>query len=60
MVSKAADRAVWEDLKDIRPPMYDGNPIYLDRFLEKLDNWGMTVTADMDPAAGEKYVFKQF
>ena len=26
MVSKAADAAVWEDLKDIKPPMYDGNP----------------------------------
>ena len=27
MVSKAADAAVWEDLKDIKPPMYDGNPL---------------------------------
>ena len=44
MVSKAADAAVWEDLKDIKPPMYDGNPLNLDRFLEKLDDWGMTVT----------------
>ena len=35
MVSKAADAAVWEDLKDIKPPMYDGNPLNLDRFLEK-------------------------
>ena len=26
MVSKAADAAVWENLKDIKPPMYDGNP----------------------------------
>ena len=26
MVSNAADAAVWEDLKDIKPPMYDGNP----------------------------------
>ena len=26
MVSKAADAAVWEDLKDIRPPVYDGTP----------------------------------
>ena len=32
MVSKAADAAVWEDLKDIKPPMYDGNPLNLDRF----------------------------
>ena len=40
MVSKAADAAVWEDLKDIKPPMYDGNPLNLDRFLEKLDDWG--------------------
>ena len=24
MVSKAADAAVWEDLKDNSPPMYDG------------------------------------
>ena len=60
MVPKAADAAVWEDLKDIKPPMYDGNPLNLDRFLEKLDDWGMTVTEDMDPAEAEKYVFKRF
>ena len=60
MVSKAADAAVWEDLKDIKPPMYDGNPLNLDRFLEKLDNWGLTVTEDMDPADAEKYVFRRF
>ena len=60
MVSKAADAAVWEDLKGIKPPTYDGNPLNLDRFLEKLDNWGMTVTEDMDPAEAEKYVFKPF
>ena len=40
MVSKAADAAVWEDLKDIKPPMYDGNPLNLDRFSEKLDELG--------------------
>ena len=60
MVSKAADAAVWEDLKDIKPPTYDGSPLNLDRFLEKLDEWGMTVTEDMDPAEAEKYVFKRF
>ena len=60
MVSKAADAAVWEDLKDIKPPMYDGNPLNLDRFLEKLDDWGVTVTEDMDPADAEKYVFIRF
>ena len=60
MVSKAADAAVWEDLKDIKPPTYDGNPLNLDRFLEKLDDWGMTVTGDMDPAEAEKYVFQRF
>ena len=60
MVSKAADAAVWEDLKDIEPPMYDGNPLNLDRFLEKLDDWGVTVTEDMDPADAEKYVFRRF
>ena len=49
MVSKAADAAVWEDLKDIKPPMYDGNPLNLDRFLEKLDDSGVTVTEDMHP-----------
>ena len=38
MVSKAADAAVWEDLKDIKPPTYDGNRLNLDRFLEKLDD----------------------
>ena len=26
MVSKAADAAVWEDLKDIKPPTYDWQP----------------------------------
>ena len=60
MVSKAADSALWEDLKDIKPPTYDGNPLNLDRFLEKLDDWRMTVTEDMDPAEAEKYVFKRF
>ena len=60
MVSKAADAAVWEDLKDIKPPMYDGNPLNLDSFLEKLDDWGVTVTEDMDPADAERYVFKRF
>ena len=60
MVSKAADAAVWEDLKDIKPPMYDGNHLNLDRFLEKLDDWGVTVTEDMDPADAERYVFKRF
>ena len=60
MVSKAADAAVWEDLKDIKPPTYKGNPLQVDRFIEKLDDWGMTVTEDMDPAEAEKYVFKRF
>ena len=60
MVSKAAAAAMWEDLKDIKPPTYDGNPLNLDRFLEKLEDWGMTVTEDMDPAEAEKYVFKRF
>ena len=60
MVSKAADAAVWEDLKDIKSPTYDGNPLNLDCYLQKLDDWGMTVTEDMDPAEAEKYVFKRF
>ena len=60
MVSKDADAAVWEDLKDIKPPMYDGNPLNLDRFLEKLDDWGVTVTEDMHPADADKYVFRRF
>ena len=60
MVSKAADAAVWEDPKDIKPSTYDGNPLNLDRFLEKVDDWGMTVTEGMDPAEAEKYVFKRF
>ena len=60
MVSKAADAALWEDLKDIKPPTYDGNPLNLDKFLEKPDDWAMTVTEDMDPAEAEKYVFKRF
>ena len=49
-----------KDLKDIKPPMYDGNPLNLDRFLEKLDDWRMTVTEDMHPADAEKYVFRRF
>ena len=60
MVSKAADAAVWEDLKHIKPPMYDGNPLNLDHFLEKLVVWGVTVTEDMDPTDAERYVFKRF
>ena len=60
MVSKAADAAVWEDLKDIKPPMYDGNPLNLDRFLEKLDDSGVTVTEDLPPADAERYVFRRF
>ena len=60
MVSKSADAAVWEDLKVIKPPMYDGDPLNLDRFLEKLDDWVLTVTEDIDPADAERYVFKQF
>ena len=60
MISQAADAAVWEDLKDIKPPMYNGNPLNLDRFLEKLDDWGVTFTEDMDPADAEKYVFRRF
>ena len=60
MVAKAADAAVWEDLKDITPPTYNGNPLNLDRFLEKLDDRRMTVTEDMDPEEAGKYVFKRF
>ena len=60
MVSKAADAAVWEDLKDIKPPTYNGNPLNLDRFLEKLEDWGMTVTENMDPVDAKRYVFKRF
>ena len=60
MVPKAADAAVWEYLKDIKRPTYNGNPLNLGRFLEKADDWGMTVTDDMDPAGAEKYVFKRF
>ena len=60
MVSKAADAAVWEDVKDVKLPTYDGNPLNLDLFLVKLNDWGMTVTEDMDPAEAKKYVFKRF
>ena len=60
MVSKAADAPVLEDVKDIKLPTYDGNPLNLDRFLEKLDDWGITVTEDMEPAEAEKYVLKRF
>ena len=60
MVSKAADPTVWEDPKDIRPPLYDGITLNIDRFLKKLDSPGMTLSEDMDPALAEKYVFKRF
>ena len=60
LMPPVSDAAVWEDLKDIKPPMYDGNPLNLDRFLEKLDDWGLTVTEDMAPADAEKYVFRRF
>ena len=60
MVSKAADDALWEDLKDIRPPMYNGNPPNLDRFLEKLEHCRKIFAEEIDPAAAEKYVFKRF
>ena len=60
MVSRAADAALWEDLKDIRPPMYNGNPLNLDRFLEKLEHCRMTFAEEIDPVAAEKYVFKRF
>ena len=59
MVSKAAGAAVWKDLKDIRRPMNDNNPLTLDPYLEKLDDRGMTVTEDIDPAAAEKYAPKR-
>ena len=28
--------------------------------MQKLDDWGVTVTEDMHPADAEKYVFRQF
>ena len=40
--------------------MCDANPLNLDWFLEKLYDWGMTVTEDMDPAGAGKYVFTRF
>ena len=60
MVSQSQDAAVWEDLKDIRPPMYNGRLLNLDRFLEKQENLGMTVTGDIDPAVVEKTAFHRF
>ena len=38
MVPEATDAAMWEKLKNIRPPMCDGNLLNLDRFLKKLNN----------------------
>ena len=52
-------RRSWS-LRPRMPPMYDGNRLSLDRFLEKLDDWGVTVTEDMPPADAEKYVFRRF
>ena len=34
VVSNAAAAAVWEDLKDNWPPMYNGHPLNLYRFLQ--------------------------
>ena len=50
MVSKAANAAVWEDLKDTRTQLNEGNPLNLYHFLESLDNRGMTISEDMDLA----------
>ena len=60
MVSKASDAALWQDLKDIRRPTYDRNPLNLDGFPKNLDDWDMTVSDDMDAAQAEKYMFKRF
>ena len=60
MVSMAADAAVWQDLKDMRSPMYHGNPLNVDRFLENLNDWGTVVTENMDPAQTKKHFFKRF
>ena len=49
-----------KNLKDICPPTYDRNTLNLERFFEKLDNWEMTVSEDMDPAQAETLVFKRF
>ena len=59
MFSKDADAAVWDNLKDLRTPIYNGRPLNLDGFLKRLEVLGMTITEDMDPAAAEKYVFKR-
>jgi len=37
MASKTTDAVTWDDLKDVRPPKYSGNPLELDTFLEKFD-----------------------
>ena len=60
MVSKDADTAVREEIKDFWPPMYGGDLLSLDCFLKKLDELRMTVTEDMEPPQPEKYVYKQF
>ena len=51
---------MWEDLKDIKPPTYNGNPLNLDTSWRSWTIGGVTVTEDMDPADAEKYVFKRF
>ena len=38
--------------------MYDGNPLNLHRFLEKLADSGFSVNEHMDPAVAAKYVCK--
>ena len=60
LFTKAANADVWEDLSHIQPPTYHDNPLNLDRFSEKVDEWGMTVTEDIGPAQAKKYVFQPF
>ena len=59
MVTKAPDATVEEEVKDIRPPVYQGNPLNLDQFWEKVNKWEMTVTEDVDLVQAKKYVFKR-
>ena len=40
--------------------MYDGYPLNLYRLCEKLDDSGITLTEDMDPAQAQRCVFKRF
>ena len=60
MLSRPADAAMWEHLKDIWLPCAKGSCSNSIVFFKSSRNWGMTVTVDTDPTEAETYVFTRF